>query len=432
LEESGNFTASNKQKNAKGAGIMTNTLTPIIPYIEGDGIGPEIWQATKKVVDAAVSSAYSNDRKIEWLEILAGEKAFNQTGAWLPDETLEAIKQHKIAIKGPLTTPIGEGFRSLNVTLRQELDLYACVRPVRYFSGVPSPLKEPEKTDMTIFRENTEDVYAGIEFANNSAEVKQLLDFLAEQLAVTKVRFPDTSSLGIKPISQEGSERLIAAALDYAIQQGKKRVTLVHKGNIMKFTEGGFKNWGYDLIEKNYPQAFTMNQYKEITAESGTEKANEALEKAKNAGKIIVDDVIADNFLQQILLYPEKYQVVATTNLNGDYISDALAAQVGGIGISPGANINYKTGHAIFEATHGTAPDIAGKGWANPCSLLLSASMMLDHLGWFEASEKIMAAIEKALQNNQMTHDFAQMIDIEELSTSEFAEYLIKTIEKTN
>lgn len=411
---------------------MTNTLTPIIPYIEGDGIGPEIWQATKKVVDAAVSSAYSNDRKIEWLEILAGEKAFNQTGTWLPDETLEAIKQHKIAIKGPLTTPIGEGFRSLNVTLRQELDLYACVRPVRYFSGVPSPLKEPEKTDMTIFRENTEDVYAGIEFANNSAEVKQLLDFLAEQLAVTKVRFPDTSSLGIKPISQEGSERLIAAALDYAIQQGKKRVTLVHKGNIMKFTEGGFKNWGYDLIEKNYPQAFTTNQYKEITAESGTEKANEALEKAKNAGKIIVDDVIADNFLQQILLYPEKYQVVATTNLNGDYISDALAAQVGGIGISPGANINYKTGHAIFEATHGTAPDIAGKGWANPCSLLLSASMMLDHLGWFEASEKIMAAIEKALQNNQMTHDFAQMIDIEELSTSEFAEYLIKTIEKTN
>ena len=411
---------------------MTNTLTPIIPYIEGDGIGPEIWQATKKVVDAAVSSAYSNDRKIEWLEILAGEKAFNQTGTWLPDETLEAIKQHKIAIKGPLTTPIGEGFRSLNVTLRQELDLYACVRPVRYFKGVPSPLKEPEKTNMTIFRENTEDVYAGIEFADNSAEVKQLLDFLTEQLAVTKVRFPDTSSLGIKPISQEGSERLIGAALDYAIQQGKRRVTLVHKGNILKFTEGGFKNWGYDLIEKNYPQAFTMNQYKEIASEYSTEKANKALEKAKNAGKIIVDDVIADNFLQQILLYPEKYQVVATTNLNGDYISDALAAQVGGIGISPGANINYKTGHAIFEATHGTAPDIAGKGWANPCSLLLSASMMLDHLGWFEASEKIMAAIEKALQNNQMTHDFAQMIDIEELSTSEFAEYLIKTIEKTN
>ena len=410
---------------------MTNTLTPVIPYIEGDGIGPEIWQATKKVVDAAVSSTYSNERKIDWLEILAGEKAFNQTGTWLPNDTLEAIKKHKIAIKGPLTTPIGEGFRSLNVTLRQDLDLYACVRPVRYFKGVPSPLKEPEKTDMTIFRENTEDVYAGIEFAKDSGETKQLLDFLTEQLSVTKVRFPDSSALGIKPISQEGSERLIAAALDYAIEQGKKRVTLVHKGNIMKFTEGGFKNWGYDLIENNYPQAFTMNQYKTIAAEHGNEKADAALEEAKKTDKIIVDDVIADNFLQQILLYPEKYQVVATTNLNGDYISDALAAQVGGIGISPGANINYKTGHAIFEATHGTAPDIAGKGWANPCSLLLSACMMLDHLGWFEASKKIMSAIEQSLQNNQMTHDFAQMLEIEELSTAKFADCLIDKIQTT-
>lgn len=410
---------------------MTNTLTPVIPYIEGDGIGPEIWQATKKVVDAAVSSTYSNERKIDWLEILAGEKAFNQTGTWLPNDTLEAIKKHKIAIKGPLTTPIGEGFRSLNVTLRQDLDLYACVRPVRYFKGVPSPLKEPEKTDMTIFRENTEDVYAGIEFAKDSGEAKQLLDFLTEQLSVTKVRFPDSSALGIKPISQEGSERLIAAALDYAIEQGKRRVTLVHKGNIMKFTEGGFKNWGYDLIENNYPQAFTMNQYKTIAAEHGNEKADAALEEAKKTDKIIVDDVIADNFLQQILLYPEKYQVVATTNLNGDYISDALAAQVGGIGISPGANINYKTGHAIFEATHGTAPDIAGKGWANPCSLLLSACMMLDHLGWFEASKKIMSAIEQSLQNNQMTHDFAQMLEIEELSTAKFADCLIDKIQTT-
>lgn len=410
---------------------MTNTLTPVIPYIEGDGIGPEIWQATKKVVDAAVSSTYSNERKIDWLEILAGEKAFNQTGTWLPNDTLEAIKKYKIAIKGPLTTPIGEGFRSLNVTLRQDLDLYACVRPVRYFKGVPSPLKEPEKTDMTIFRENTEDVYAGIEFAKDSGEAKQLLDFLTEQLSVTKVRFPDSSALGIKPISQEGSERLIAAALDYAIEQGKKRVTLVHKGNIMKFTEGGFKNWGYDLIENNYPQAFTMNQYKTIAAEHGNEKADAALEEAKKTDKIIVDDVIADNFLQQILLYPEKYQVVATTNLNGDYISDALAAQVGGIGISPGANINYKTGHAIFEATHGTAPDIAGKGWANPCSLLLSACMMLDHLGWFEASKKIMSAIEQSLQNNQMTHDFAQMLEIEELSTAKFADCLIDKIQTT-
>ncbi|MBO0458743.1 NADP-dependent isocitrate dehydrogenase [Enterococcus hulanensis] len=408
---------------------MTNTVNPIIPYIEGDGIGPEIWQATKKVIDAAVSSAYKNEKKIDWLEILAGEKAFNQTGTWLPNETLEAIKKHKVAIKGPLTTPIGEGFRSLNVTLRQELDLYACVRPVRYFEGVPSPLKEPEKTDMTIFRENTEDVYAGIEFSNGSQEVKQLLSFLTDQLSVTKVRFPATSALGIKPISKEGSERLVAAALDYAIEQEKTRVTLVHKGNIMKFTEGGFKKWGYDYIDKHYPQAFTIHHYNQISEESTVEKADEALAEARAAGKIIVDDVIADNFLQQILLYPEKYQVVATTNLNGDYISDALAAQVGGIGISPGANINYKTGHAIFEATHGTAPDIAGKGWANPCSLLLSAVMMLDHLGWFEASQKVTKAIEQALQNNQMTHDFAQMLDIEELSTTEFADYLIASIQ---
>lgn len=408
---------------------MTNTVNPIIPYIEGDGIGPEIWQATKKVIDAAVSSAYKNEKKIDWLEILAGEKAFNQTGTWLPNETLEAIKKHKVAIKGPLTTPIGEGFRSLNVTLRQELDLYACVRPVRYFEGVPSPLKEPEKTDMTIFRENTEDVYAGIEFSNGSQEVKQLLSFLTDQLSVTKVRFPATSALGIKPISKEGSERLVAAALDYAIEQEKTRVTLVHKGNIMKFTEGGFKKWGYDYIDKHYPQAFTIHHYNQISEESTVEKADEALAEARAAGKIIVDDVIADNFLQQILLYPEKYQVVATTNLNGDYISDALAAQVGGIGISPGANINYKTGHAIFEATHGTAPDIAGKGWANPCSLLLSAVMMLDHLGWFEASQKVTNAIEQALQNNQMTHDFAQMLDIEELSTTEFADYLIASIQ---
>ncbi|AXG38429.1 NADP-dependent isocitrate dehydrogenase [Enterococcus gilvus] len=407
---------------------MTTTLNPTIPYIQGDGIGPEIWQATQKVVDAAVASTYEDGRKIHWLEILAGEKAFNQTGTWLPEETLAAIKEHKVAIKGPLTTPIGEGFRSLNVTLRQELDLYACVRPVRYFKGVPSPLKEPEKTNMTIFRENTEDVYAGIEFAKDSKEVAQLLAFLTDTLSVTKVRFPATSALGIKPISQEGSERLIAAALDYAVDQGQTRVTLVHKGNIMKFTEGGFKNWGYDFIEKNYPQAFTMNDYKKIAAEIGAEKAESALKEAKADGKIIVDDVIADNFLQQILLYPEKYQVVATTNLNGDYISDALAAQVGGIGISPGANINYRTGHAIFEATHGTAPDIAGKGWANPCSLLLSAAMMLEYLGWSEAGKKIPKAIEEALQNKQMTHDFAQMLAIDALSTSEFAEYLIQTI----
>lgn len=402
--------------------------TPTIPYIEGDGIGPEIWQATQYVVDAAVSAAYQNDRKINWLEVLAGEKAFKHTGNWLPEATLAAIKKYKVAIKGPLTTPIGEGFRSLNVTLRQELDLYACVRPIRYFSGVPSPLKAPEKTAMTIFRENTEDVYSGIEFEQGSKSVEQLLAFLAGKGTAGNVRFPESSAIGLKPISQAGSQRLVAAALDHALAQGKKRVTLVHKGNIMKFTEGGFKNWGYDLIEKSYPQAFTMNQFQKITKEAGTEQAQQALAEAKKIGKIIVDDVIADNFLQQILLYPEKYQIVATTNLNGDYISDALAAQVGGIGISPGANINYQSGHAIFEATHGTAPDIAGKGWANPCSLLLSAGMLLDYLGWNKASQKITTAIENALQQQLMTHDFAQMLNIKALSTAEFADQLIRLL----
>ncbi|MBO1307334.1 NADP-dependent isocitrate dehydrogenase [Enterococcus sp. 669A] len=403
---------------------MTNT--PIVPYIEGDSIGPEIWQATKNVVDTALELTYGGAKKIEWLEVLAGGKAFDQTGEWLPDETVTAIQKHKLAIKGPLNTPIGGGIRSLNVALRQTLDLYACVRPVRYFKGVPSPLKEPEKTEMTIFRENTEDVYAGIEFAAGSDEAKQLSDFLENTLGVTKIRFPETSSLGIKPISKEGSERLVKSAMDYAVAQELTRVTLVHKGNIMKFTEGGFKNWGYDMIEQDYPQAFTMNQYKKIAAENGEQAAEDALATARNEKKIVVDDVIADNLLQQILLYPEKFQVIATTNLNGDYISDALAAQVGGIGISPGANINYQSGHAIFEATHGTAPDIAGKGYANPCSLLLSATMLLDHLGWYEASQKITAAIEAAIEQKIVTKDFAQALGIQEVSTSQFADELIK------
>lgn len=403
---------------------MTNT--PIVPYIEGDGIGPEIWAATQTVVDAVLEICYGSEKKIQWLEVLAGEKAFNQTGEWLPDETVTAIQVHKLAIKGPLTTPIGGGIRSLNVALRQTLDLYACVRPVRYFKGVPSPLREPEKTDMTIFRENTEDVYAGIEFAAGSDEAQKLLDFLRDTLSVSKIRFPETSALGIKPISQEGSERLVRSAMDYALQHQLTRLTLVHKGNIMKFTEGGFKAWGYELLEKEYPQAFTMNQYKKIAAEDGTKAADDALTAAKEAKKVIVDDVIADNLLQQILLYPEKFQVIATTNLNGDYISDALAAQVGGIGISPGANINYQSGHAIFEATHGTAPDIAGKGYANPCSLLLSATMLLDHLGWYEASQKITTAIEAAIERKIVTKDFAQALDIPEVSTSDFAQELIK------
>lgn len=403
---------------------------PIIPFIAGDGIGPEIWEASRKVIDAAVAKAYSGEKQIQWTEILAGEKAFKETGEWLPEATLTAIKTAKVALKGPLTTPIGGGIRSLNVALRQDLDLFACVRPVRYFNGVPSPLKEPEKTNMVIFRENTEDVYAGIEFAKGTAEANALISLLQEQFQVTKIRFPETSAIGIKPISQEGSQRLIAAAIDYALENGHKTVTLVHKGNIMKFTEGGFKNWGYELAETEYAEkTFTMNQYAAISEKSGKAAADEAYQQAKAAGKLIINDVIADNMLQQILLYPEKYEVIATCNLNGDYLSDALAAQVGGIGIAPGANINYYTGHAIFEATHGTAPDIAGLGKANPCSLLLSAGMMLTYLGWGEAAHLVEQAIEKALTTKQVTADFAHsMTGATEISTAAFGELLVTII----
>ena len=403
---------------------------PIIPFIAGDGIGPEIWEASRKVIDAAVAKAYSGEKQIQWTEILAGEKAFNETGEWLPEATLTAIKTAKVALKGPLTTPIGGGIRSLNVALRQDLDLFACVRPVRYFNGVPSPLKEPEKSNMVIFRENTEDVYAGIEFAKGTAEVNALISLLQEQFQVTKIRFPETSAIGIKPISQEGSQRLIAAAIDYALENGHKTVTLVHKGNIMKFTEGGFKNWGYELAETEYAEkTFTMNQYATIAEKSGKPAADEAYQQAKTAGKLIINDVIADNMLQQILIYPEKYEVIATCNLNGDYLSDALAAQVGGIGIAPGANINYHTGHAIFEATHGTAPDIAGLGKANPCSLLLSAGMMLTYLGWGEAAHLVEQAIEKALTTKQVTADFAHsMTGATEISTAVFGELLVTII----
>ena len=380
---------------------------PTIPFIPGDGIGPEIWQATRQVLDAAVTKAYQGQKAIQWTEVLAGEKAFNETGEWLPQATLEAIRKAKVAIKGPLTTPIGGGIRSLNVALRQDLDLFACVRPVRYFTGVPSPLKEPEKTDMVIFRENTEDVYAGIEFAKDTPEAQRLIEILQQDFAVNKIRFPKTSAIGIKPISLEGSQRLIAAAIDYALANGRKSVTLVHKGNIMKFTEGGFKNWGYALAETKYgAQTFTMNQYATLTKEQGA-AAEAAYQEALAQGKLIINDVIADNMLQQILLYPEKYDVIATCNLNGDYLSDALAAQVGGIGIAPGGNINYQTGHAIFEATHGTAPDIAGLGKANPCSMLLSGSMLLDYLGWQEAGRLVEQAIEAALPAQKVTADFA-------------------------
>ena len=345
----------------------------------------------------------------------------------MPKATLEAIHEAKIAIKGPLTTPVGGGIRSINVTLRQKLDLFACVRPVRYFKGVPSPVKEPEKTDMVIFRENTEDVYAGIEFAIDDPKTKKIIDFLQQELDVTSIRFPETSGIGIKPISKEGSQRLVHSAIDYAVKQGRKSVTLVHKGNIMKFTEGGFKNWGYDLAENSFKETtFTMRQFDKIKTDKGADAAQTALKEAQDSGKVIINDVIADNFLQQILLYPERYDVVATTNLNGDYISDALAAQVGGIGISPGANINYHTGYAIFEATHGTAPDIAGLGKANPSSLLLSGVMMLEYFGWQEAADLITRAIEQALVRKQVTSDFAhQLPDATLLSTQEFGEYLI-------
>ena len=406
---------------------MTHIEEKIVPYIPGDGDGQEIWQASQPVFDAAIQKAYQGQKKILWQEILAGEKAFDQTGEWLPEATLEAIHEAKIAIKGPLTTPVGGGIRSINVTLRQKLDLFACVRPVRYFKGVPSPVKEPEKTDMVIFRENTEDVYAGIEFAIDDPKTKKIIDFLQQELDVTSIRFPETSGIGIKPISKEGSQRLVHSAIDYAVKQGRKSVTLVHKGNIMKFTEGGFKNWGYDLAESSFKETtFTMRQFDKIKTDKGADAAQTALKEAQDSGKVIINDVIADNFLQQILLYPERYDVVATTNLNGDYISDALAAQVGGIGISPGANINYHTGYAIFEATHGTAPDIAGLGKANPSSLLLSGVMMLEYFGWQEAADLITQAIEQALVRKQVTSDFAhQLPDATLLSTQEFGEYLI-------
>lgn len=401
-----------------------------IPVIPGDGVGREIWQASQAVIDAAVAKAYQNKRQILWQKILAGEEAFKQTGTYLPEATLTAIKQAKVALKGPLTTPIGEGFRSLNVTLRQTLDLFACVRPVRYFTGVPSPLKHPEKTDMVIFRENTEDVYAGIEFLAGEKQTQDLIAILKEQFQVQKIRFPQTSSIGIKPVSKEGSQRLIGSAIDYALANQRQSVTLVHKGNIMKFTEGHFKKWGYELAETQYADVcFTMQTFEKIAKEQGKAQAQAALEQALKAGKLIIKDVIADNFLQQILLYPEKYDVIATCNLNGDYISDALAAQVGGIGIAPGANINYHTGYAIFEATHGTAPDIAGQGKANPCSLLLSAAMLLDYLGWQEASQLITQAIEKAIATKQVTADFAQaMTEATLLSTQEFGKLLVEII----
>ncbi len=412
-------------------GVLNVPNNPIVPFIEGDGTGPDIWAAASRVLDAAVEKAYKGQRKIVWKEVLAGEKAFNQTGEWLPQETLDVINEYLIAIKGPLTTPVGGGIRSLNVALRQELDLFVCLRPVRWFEGVPSPVKRPQDTNMVIFRENTEDIYSGIEYQKGSDNAKKLIDFLQNELGVKNIRFPETSGIGIKPVSEEGTNRLVRAAINYAINEGRKSVTIVHKGNIMKYTEGAFKNWGYELAEKEFgDKVFTWAQYDRLVAEQGAEAANKAQAEAEAAGKIIVKDAIADIFLQQILTRPREFDVVATMNLNGDFISDALAAQVGGIGIAPGANINYETGHAIFEATHGTAPKYAGLDKVNPSSEILSGVLMLEHLGWNEAADMIVKSIEKSIDAKVVTYDFARLMDgATEVKCSEFGDVLIKNME---
>lgn len=408
-------------------GKIVTPNDPIIPFIEGDGTGTDIWNASVRVLDAAVEKAYGGSKKIVWKEVYAGEKAFNLTGQWLPAETLDVIREYLIGIKGPLTTPVGGGIRSLNVALRQELDLYTCLRPVRWFEGVPSPMKHPEHVDMVIFRENTEDIYAGIEWMAGTPEVKKVMDFLQNEMGVKKIRFPETSSIGIKPVSIEGSERLIRASIEYAIMHKKPSVTIVHKGNIMKYTEGGFKKWGYELAEREFgDQVFTWAQYDRIEAEQGSDAAIQAQKEALAAGKILVKDSIADAFLQQIQLRPQEYSVIATLNLNGDYVSDALAASVGGIGIAPGANINYVTGHAIFEATHGTAPKYAGQDKVNPSSVILSGAMMFEHLGWVEASQLIYQGIERSIAKKRVTYDFHRLMEgATLLKCSEFGDEII-------
>jgi isocitrate dehydrogenase len=402
---------------------------PILPFIEGDGTGPDIWNASQPVFDAAVEKAYGGKRKIHWMEVLAGEKSFERTGSWLPDATLDAFREYLVGIKGPLTTPVGGGIRSLNVALRQILDLYACVRPVRWFEGVPSPVKRPGDVDMVIYRENTEDIYAGIEFEEGTDDAHRFRDALAQTFPdrFKKVRFPDSSGFGIKPVSREGTERLVRAALEYALANGRRSVTLVHKGNIMKFTEGAFKSWGYELAEREYgDRTFTWVEYDRIKEAQGEDAANAAQKAAEGAGKLIVKDSIADAFLQQILTRGKDYDVIATLNLNGDYVSDALAAQVGGIGIAPGANINYVTGHAIFEATHGTAPKYAGKDQVNPGSVILSGEMMLRYLGWGEAADLIIKGLEGAIGKKTVTYDFERLMEgATKVSCSEFGRQIV-------
>ena len=403
---------------------------PVIPFIEGDGTGPDIWAASVRVFDAAVEKAYKGERKIIWKEVLAGEKAYSATGNWLPDETLEAFKEYLVGIKGPLTTPVGGGIRSLTVALRQILDLYVCLRPVRWFQGVPSPVKRPDKVDMHIFRENTEDIYAGIEYMHGTPEADKMISFLINEMGVSKIRFPQTSSIGIKPVSLEGTERLVRAAIEYTIKHKLPSLTIVHKGNIMKFTEGAFKQWGYALIEREFgDQTFTWALYDRIAAEHGKDAAEAAQQKAVSEGKVIVKDVIADAFLQQILLRPDEYSVIATLNLNGDYISDALAAMVGGIGIAPGANINYQNGFAIFEATHGTAPKYAGLDQVNPGSVILSGALMFEYLGWNEVARILYDSMEKTIANKTVTYDFHRLMEgATKLKTSEFGTEMIKNM----
>lgn len=405
---------------------------PIIPFIEGDGTGPDIWRASVRVMDAAVQKAYGGKRKIHWMEVYAGQKSNDMFNTWLPDETVQACRDYLVSIKGPLTTPIGGGIRSLNVALRQMLDLYVCLRPVRYFKGVPSPVRTPDRVDMTIFRENTEDIYVGIEFEAGTPDNKKFLEAFkaAFPKQYAKIRFPETSGIGLKPVSQEGTERLFRAAVEYAIVNKRKSVTIVHKGNIMKFTEGAFRNWAYALAEKEFAaQTYTWDQWERTKAAKGEKAANEEQDAAKKAGKIIIKDAIADITLQQVLTRPEEFDVIATMNLNGDYLSDALAAQVGGIGIAPGGNVNYVTGHAVFEATHGTAPKYANLDKVNPGSVILSGEMMLRYMGWTEAADAIISAMDKTIGQKTVTYDFARLMEgAKEVKCSEFGDALIRNL----
>jgi isocitrate dehydrogenase len=405
---------------------------PIIPFIEGDGTGPDIWRASVRVLDAAVEKAYGGKRKIQWMEVYAGQKSNDLFNTWLPDETVQACRDYLVSIKGPLTTPIGGGIRSLNVALRQMLDLYVCLRPVRWFKGVPSPVRTPEKVDMVIFRENTEDIYAGIEFEAGTPDAKKFLETFkaAFPKQYAKIRFPETSGIGIKPVSQEGTERLFRSAVEYAIANKRKSVTIVHKGNIMKFTEGAFRNWAYALAEREFAdKVYTWDQWERTKAAKGEKAANEEQDAAKKAGKIIIKDAIADITLQQVLTRPDEFDVIATMNLNGDYLSDALAAQVGGIGIAPGGNINYVTGHAVFEATHGTAPKYANLDKVNPGSVILSGEMMLRYMGWTEAADAIIAAMDKTIGQKTVTYDFARLMEgAKEVKCSEFGDALIRNL----